>query len=137
LKPQTIFARGLLVAAAVTLPFLLWDPRPFMESVVTLQLYQPFRPDSLSYLAWVAIRGGPVLSGALAFVAAAVALVLALWLTARTPAGVAAGVALVYYAFFAFNKQAFANYYLFVVGALACAISTARVGEEPQSDRRG
>jgi hypothetical protein len=125
LKPQTILARGLVVATAVTLPFFLWNARPFMDSVVTLQLLQPFRPDSLSYLAWVAIRGGPVLSGAVAFAAAAVALVPALWLTARTPSGAAASVALVYFAFFAFNKQAFANYYLFVVGALCCAVAAS------------
>jgi hypothetical protein len=123
-----ILTRSLAVGVAVTLPFVLWDPRPFIESVVTLQLHQPFRPDSLSYLAWVATRGGPVVSGALAFAVAAVALVPALWLTARTPSGVAASVALVYFAFFAFNKQAFANYYLFVIGAMCCAIAAARLG---------
>ena len=41
----------------------------------------------------------------------------------RTPAGFAGGVALVYFAFFAFNKQAFENYYFFVIGALCCAVA--------------
>src|SRR5262249_47012756 len=38
------------VVAGVTLPFVIWNPAAFWRSVVTLQLYQPFRPDALSYL---------------------------------------------------------------------------------------
>ena len=36
-----------------------------------------------------------------------------LWRLPRTPAGFAAAVALTFFAFFAFNKQAFCNYYFF------------------------
>jgi hypothetical protein len=48
---------------------------------------------------------------------------LALWRVARTPAGFALGVAAVFLAFFVLNKQAFANYYFFVVGALCVAVA--------------
>ena len=40
----------------VTLPFFLWSPGDFWNSVVTLQFRQPFRTDSLSLLAWWAAR---------------------------------------------------------------------------------
>jgi hypothetical protein len=124
-------AIGAAAATAVTLPFALWDLGPFVYSVVTLQFHQPFRPDSLSILAWIATRGGPLLPGWTAFAAALPALTLAFWRGSRTPAGYAASVALVYFVFFAFNKQAFGNYYLFVVGALCCAVAatpTGRIG---------
>ena len=35
----------------------------------------------------------------------------------------AAAVAIVMFTFIAFNKQAFANYYYFVIGALCCAVA--------------
>ena len=62
---------------------------------------------------------------AIAFVALVVATGLVLWRCRRTAAGFAAGTALVFFAFFAFNKQAFANYYYFVIGAMCCAVATA------------
>ena len=50
-----------------------------------------------------------------------VGMAIALWRCPRDPAGFAAALALIYLPFIAFNKQAFANYYLFVIGALCCA----------------
>ena len=44
-------------AAAVTLPFALWHPNAFMRNVIWLQTREPFRVDSLSYLAWAAQHG--------------------------------------------------------------------------------
>ena len=52
------------------------------------------------------------------------AIALALWRCPRTPAGFAAAVTVVYLTFFAFNKQAFANYYYFVV-VTACWATAA------------
>ena len=119
-----------LVALAVNLPLVVWDVRAFMWDVVVLQLYQPFRLDALSFLAWIARDGGPQLPAGLAFAAAIIALALSLWKAARTPAGFAAATALTYFAFFAFNKQAFCNYYFFVVGALCCAIAATQPSTE-------
>ena len=62
---------------------------------------------------------------AIAFVAGALASALAVWRLPSTPAGFAAAVALTYLAFFAFNKQAFSNYYFFVIGAMCCAVAAS------------
>lgn len=114
------------VAAAVTLPLALWDFPAFWKDVVALQVHQPFRADALSYLAWWAQTRGEPPSTSLAFMAALVAVGLGLWRAPRTPAGFAASVSLAYLAFFAFNKQAFANYYYFVIGALCCAVAATQ-----------
>jgi hypothetical protein len=113
------------VATAVTLPFVLWNPGAFWFDVVMLQFYQPFRRDALSYLAWFARDGGAPLPTWVAFAAALVALGLALWRAPRSPSGFAAAVSLTYLCFFAFNKQAFVNYYYFVIGALCCAVAAS------------
>jgi hypothetical protein len=113
------------VATAVTLPFVLWNPRAFFWDVMMLQFYQPFRRDSLSYLAWFARDGGAPLPTWVAFAVALLALGLALWRAPRSPSGFAAAVSLTYLCFFAFNKQAFANYYYFVIGALCCAVAAS------------
>jgi hypothetical protein len=120
------------VAAVITLPFFLWNPRQFFRAVVSWQLVQPFRADALSYLVWwartfhpeaidqrrLAVPGWrpPLITPLLAVAPAAA---LALWRCARTPAGFAAAVTLINFTFFAFNKQAFCNYYYFVI-ATAC-----------------
>ena len=110
------------VAAAVTLPFFLWSPKDFWHDVVALQVLQPFRTDALSYLAWAAQDGGTRLPTGLAFVAASAGVAFGLWRLARTPAGFAGTCALAYLGFFAFNKQAFCNYYYFVIGALLVVV---------------
>ena len=113
-----------LVACVVTLPLMLWNIPAFMRDVVVLQLMQPFRLDALSYLVWFVRAGGsrPPIWVPVAAIIPAIAL--ALWRSPRTPAGFASAIALVFFAFFAFNKQAFCNYYFFVVGALCCAVAT-------------
>jgi len=58
--------------------------------------------------------------------AAGVATVLVLRRAPRTPAGFAAGASLVFLAFFAFNKQAFCNYYFFVIGGICCALAASQ-----------
>lgn len=135
-ESRKLLVTGLVVAAVVTVPFFLWSPQAFIDSVVTLQLYQPFRGDSLSFPAFIAAEGGPILPGGLAFGAAAVALVVALWLAPKSPSGTASALAFVYYVFFASNKQAFANYYLFVIGAMCCTVAAARLGRQTPHDAR-
>lgn len=125
-------AKAAVVGAAVTLPLALWDPAAFWHDVVALQLHQPFRADALSFSAWYARDGAGPLPTASAFVAAVVAVALCLWRAPRTPAGFAASVALSLLAFFAFNKQAFCNYYYLVIGALCCAAGA--VGREDSED---
>lgn len=112
-----------VVALVVSLPLALWNVRAFVYDVVLLQFRQPFRFDAVSYLGWYARYYGLQLPSWLTFAAVAPPLGLALWRGARTPSGFAAGVAAVYLTFFVFSKQAFANYYFFVIGALCCALA--------------
>lgn len=135
---RAVVVRAVPVAAAVTLPLALLDVPGFLRAVVTLQFAQPFRPEALSYLGLLA---GPVVPGApapqppfgtgVAFAVAAAVGGLALWRTARTPAGFALGVSALFLAFFVLNKQAFANYYFFVIGALCVAVAAADPAEPP------
>jgi hypothetical protein len=124
LKP--LVGRALLVAAAVSLPLALLDPAAYVRSVVTLQFHQPFRANALSYLTLMSGPDGhvPVGAGA-AFLAAAVVAGLTLWRAPRTPAGFALGLSATFLVFFGLNKQAFCNYYFFVIGALCVAVAAS------------
>ena len=131
---RVLLRRRFLVSAAltatmVTVPLAIIDLPAFLHSVVALQFRQPFRPDSVSYLVWWSKGGHPPPSAARAFLAAGAAIALALWRAPRTPAGFAAASALVFLVFFAFSKQAFTNYYSFVIGTLCTAAAAARLPE--------
>jgi hypothetical protein len=122
------------VAAAVTLPFVAWNPSAFVRSVVLLQMYEPFRMDSLSYLAFLARQGMEPAAVWPSILAAGAAIGLALWRCRRTPSGFMMGVAVVMFVVFAFGKKAFCNYYFFVIGALCCATALLSGGGD---DLRG
>jgi hypothetical protein len=121
--------KSVLVAAIVTLPFVFWNYHAFVKSTVTVQELSPFRWDALSYLVWYGFRGHlvtqPLTAVFWSTFAASAALVWSLWRAPRTPAGFAAALALLSLAFFAFNKQAFCNYYFFAIGAMCCAIAAS------------
>jgi 4-amino-4-deoxy-L-arabinose transferase-like glycosyltransferase len=119
---------AIAVATIVTMPLALWDLPAFIHSVVALQFHQPFRADALSFLAAFAYVTGGHLPGGCGFVAATLATLLALRRCRCTPAGFSAATAFVFFSFFAFNKQAFCNYYSFVVGALCVALGAWRQG---------
>ena len=70
-------------------------------------------------------RGARALAGVVAFLALGLASAVALARAPRTPAGMAAGVALMFFCFFAFNKFGFANYYFFSLAAMCCAVGSA------------
>jgi hypothetical protein len=113
------------LAFVLTIPFVLINPNAFLWSVVKLQFHQPFRMDALSFLPWWVSRGHAQPPIGVAFGATLLAIALCLWRAPRTPAGFASAVAFVYCTFFAFNKQAFVNYYYFVVGALCIAVAAS------------
>jgi hypothetical protein len=115
--------QALAVACALVLPMALWDFSEFWRSVVALQLHQPFRSDALSYQVLWTRLGHPPPSPYWAFLAASIGIAISLWRLPRTAFGFAAGVCLTFLLFFAFNKQAFCNYYYFVIGALAVAVA--------------
>lgn len=125
-----LLSKAVAVATVLTLPFVLWNFHAFWHSVVEWQFVQPFRADSFSYLVTIAnlFNGwqAPVWTS-LAF--AVLAIVLVLRRGAHTPAGFATGVTFVFLLFFLFNKQAFSNYYYFVIATACWAVATAGVDE--------
>jgi hypothetical protein len=125
----------IFAAAAVTLPFALWHPNAFMRNVIWLQTREPFRTDSLSYLAWAAAHGLGRGSFIWAIGAGSIAALITMFTTRNTPEGFAASIAWTTFAFFAFGSKAFCNYYFFVIGALCCAIAAlpSAVGRKPST----
>jgi hypothetical protein len=125
----------IFAAAAVTLPFALWHPNAFMRNVIWLQTREPFRTDSLSYLAWAAAHGLGRGSFLWAVGAGSIAAIITTFTTRNTPEGFAASIAWTTFAFFAFGSKAFCNYYFFVIGALCCAIAALPLasGKQPRS----
>lgn len=113
--------KTLAVAALVTLPLALWDFKAFFYSTMLLQFKQPFFPNSLSFMAVSNHLGWGRWPWWLPF---GLTLLTLMWTLRRAPrneVGFLASVALVFLVFFAFNKQAFVNYYYFVLAALWCA----------------
>lgn len=123
------FVKAAIPAALVTAPFVLWGPDDFWFSVVKLQTIQPFRPDSLSVMAKIAKVTGEAPASWWAFVIASIVVLVSLWRIPRGSAGFLVAVTLTYLAFFATSKQAFANYYFFIIGASALAIAALGRGE--------
>jgi hypothetical protein len=132
-----LIAGALIVGAIVTLPMALWDLPAFWHSTVDVQLRQPFRPDAMSLLAAAHHAFGVTPPAWIAFVALAMVQALCLWRSPRTPAGFAAATAASLLVFFAFNKQAFANYYFLVVAVCACALAASGVQDSEPVDKHG
>lgn len=122
-----LLIKSAAVAAIATLPLALWDYRAFWKSTVTVQELAPFRWDAISYLVWYGFRGHKVTEAWVALLwstlAALAGLAIALRRAPRTPAGFAASLGLILLGFFAFNKQAFCNYYFFAIAALCAAVA--------------
>lgn len=120
---------GALVAAALLLPFALWDPPGFIRGVVRMQFWQPFRDDSLSLSAlfahlWPGNYGGLSLVGlALSVTLLAICLRRGIDLAQATSAAAAAWLCTLL-----LNKQAFCNYYWLAAGLL-CAAAALRMRE--------
>ena len=110
-------------AAPSTLPWALWDWHAFIWSVIKLQFFSPFRPDSMSFVAWLARAHGVRLPALVAFAAAFAAALLGIWRAPRTPAGFAAATGFAFMVFFALSKQAFSNYYFFVITCLCASVA--------------
>jgi hypothetical protein len=119
----SLLARACAVAAAVTLPFLLWDPRGFWWSLVGFRLVTPLRLDALSFSALLAVHGFHVIPQWAVMLAVIAAISLALKKAPRTPAGFAASLGLVSLIFFVLNIAGFCNYYFFCAGALCLGLS--------------
>src|SRR5687767_10456968 len=124
----SLLLKSITVTLLISLPLILWNLEAFIHSAVTLQLKQPFRPDALSYPAWIHHHASPTLApklGILSFALIPFALALGLWKSPRTPSGFALALATLFFLFLVFSKQAFANYYFFLLSTLCWAIAIA------------
>ena len=109
-------------ALVVTAPLALWDLGAFYRSTVEFLALQPYRADSLTFLALAptdaqavrSLTGFVLLLPAFAFVA---------FRSPRTPAMYAGALAFLLLVFFAFGKQGAINYYFMVIGALCVAVA--------------
>jgi hypothetical protein len=121
---RAILCGGLVGAAAIMLPFVVWDPGAFVADVVMFQIQQPFRWASLSVAPVIAFLSGwkPSVLGPVTAIAAMA------WSWRRATPG-SHGFCLVASAlvlgFFVTAKQAFCNYYYFVQITVLCAAITA------------
>ncbi len=110
--------RAVAVAAALTVPFLLWDPKGFVHSIFMVQLGLPFRNDSLNFSAWWVQRGGTPPPGILGWLMLLPAYAALWWRAPRTAGGFAITAGSIMLSFVIFNRQAFCNYYFLILGAL-------------------
>jgi uncharacterized membrane protein len=134
-----LLLKAFLVVTAINLPFLLWNVRAFWRSLVEFQLMQSFRNDALSYLVFIRHLAPQMpLPAWISLVPLVVIIPVCLRRVASSPAGFAAAVTVVHLFFFAFNKQAFCNYYYFVIATACWSIAAARLpplGHGPQPTR--
>jgi hypothetical protein len=124
---RILFKAGLVVAA-INLPFLIWNAHEFFRALVLFQFLQGFRNDALSYLVLIH-RNFPnvTLPVWISLLPLVVIIPLSLRRLASSPAGFAAAVTAVHLFFFAFNKQAFCNYYYFVIATACWSIAAANL----------
>ncbi|MBF0102165.1 MAG: hypothetical protein HQK77_14780 [Desulfobacterales bacterium] len=111
-----------LTGLIITLPFFLWDPKAFWESVIVLQFHQPFRTDSLSFLVWIN-PANPTRWIWIPFVASIIVMVLAFLRSNKCQVGYFLTVAATLAFFFALNKQGCVNYYYLVIASLCCSLA--------------
>ena len=118
-----LLIKSALVAAIVSLPLALWNWHEFWFSTVSVQKYAPFRWDALSYLVMLGLHNSRYITWTwLVPVTLIPVMFLAFRKAPRSAAGFALSLGLVFLVFFAFNKQAFCNYYFFTIGAFCCAL---------------
>lgn len=105
----------------VTAPLALWNFSAFLWNVGIAQWYQVFRLDALSYFALYTLAFNQKPSQLISFIVLTISLFFIWRLIPRTPTGFAVATAWCLGIFFAFNKQAFCNYYFLVIGATCVA----------------
>jgi hypothetical protein len=118
-----MFATMFLTSA----PLAFWNLPAFIWNVGGMLWYYIFRPDALSYLALYAniFNQPPPQYIILSFAALAISFFIVWRFASRDLTGFILSAAFCLLIFFAFNKQAFCNYYLLVIGAICGALACA------------
>lgn len=120
------------VALGVTLPFVLWGPAAFINSVLNIR--EVFRTDSLGLLAHLANTGTATLSKWSGLAAIVPVALLGTWKAPRTVSGFALLTAAMHFTLYIFSTHAFCNEYYNVVGSLCVALATWTAEEAPKAD---
>lgn len=110
------------VALGVTVPFVLWGPGAFINSVLNIR--EVFRTDSLGLLAHLANTGTATLSKWTGLAAIVPVAALGSWKAPRTVSGFALLTAGMHFTLYIFSTHAFCNEYYNVVGSLCVALAT-------------
>lgn len=137
-RPWSWRASGVFVlkmvgtGAVLSLPLALWDWGAFWHSNVTIQVMQPFRHDSFSFLALFADENRPPPPSWIPFVALLPAYALVLLRAHRSIGGFCLALALTDMVFLFTNRQAFLNYHLFA--QIALLISAVVIATEEDCD---
>lgn len=118
------------VGLGVTLPFVLWGPAAFTNSVLNIR--EVFRTDSLGLVAHLANQNVVHLSKWIGLAAIVPVAALGVWRGPRTPAGFALAAAATHFTLYFFSTHAFCNEYYNVVGALC--VGMAAWGAEPVTE---
>lgn len=127
-KSLKLLLQAGIVTTVITAPFAFWNVSAFWHDTALFHMSQPFRPDALSYSALLFRLRGTQIPPLADIIITACALVLILKYVPRTPAGFACAVAFLTAVFFAFSKQAFLNYYFFVVAAQCIGLAALNDG---------
>lgn len=121
-----------LVAAAICLPFFIWQPAEFISDVVLTQFRQPFRLDSQSLLAVIArlrsVRALPNYTLLPAFLAPVVVFALNRPSPGRLDQ-ISRVTSAAFLLFIFLNKQAFCNYYWLALGLLCASCASVSSSE--------
>lgn len=130
IKPLlTTAATGLIVTGFLALR----NISAFLWDVGFAQWYQPFRPDALSFAALYANVLHQYPPSYLPFLALLIAFLLAVHYLTPSPENFPLAISLGFIFFFAFNKQAFCNYYYLVIGIIftaAAILPTISIAEQ-------
>lgn len=126
----------LIIGLLTFVPFLLWHPRALYRGLVEFQLASPFRIDSLSVPALLALDTGNRyhMSAAAGFIAAALVIALLLRRRRQDLSYAVLGAGATFLAFFLFNKSSHLNYYWLVESLLAFATLLALAETRLQTD---
>lgn len=113
-------------------PFLLWDFTALWFANIHYLAGLPTRLDALTFTNWLYYVFGIVVPHGTAFIPTGAIAVLALWRMPKHISGWSVTLLTMYFIFFAFNQQAFANYYFFLIG-LAAILAAVALHEQTSS----
>lgn len=136
-KVALFIGQVILSGTIVTLPWILWNPSAWFDSVASTTV--PFRPISLSIVVHIAHVSGavPLYADILPFIMMLPAYLLIYRFSARGPAGFALSSALLLGMFVACSKTSYGSQYFLVLGLALTAFAMTRFKEQREAHALG